>query len=901
MTVGLLSIVSPYAKSNGGYQLNTSTVSYFTGNNPFFNTWVSGDPIILSSSLNGTLNGAAAWNATGTGGASYFNTNTGELNNPCPADVTSIGRLIFTSPPGSSKIALSGNPWWYGQTINISWLGTSVPSITGSFSTLNFSSGNTATITLGNSLSAYNLVLSFSVPNVNDPPRAIVVSFASETKFGSTPFTQNYVNLIKQFATLRTMKWNGGGQNYQSDISQLADVNYNTLARNFSSTAMNAAWPGTVPTIGANGDFGPKGGLHPSIIVALANATGVNPWYCVPVAMSNSGMTAIATYFAANLNPNLVVTFEYGNEVGWNFAAAGPTAYVNAQVYPGTGTTGQPNLYSGYRAAQLWQIAHDTFGQRSRWRGTISGQQVNQTVAQTVIQGAQYYVANVAPGGTLLTDLFDDVITANYFGGNTSSVTITGASAVGATTTLTTSSNPVTPGFSTGKVVRLFFSVTTAGTLGALLNNVDVTLSATTSGSISFTNFGGNSGSGAVSTTGLTYSAGTNYLADGLLFDLMDTSLSNFNSTPATYPTKYSYFATQQWKAIITGAADNGYAGQAGTIATSAQQTNSLVAYSYGLTYRFYEGGLSDLTQTGDTNLIANSQFSDYADNYKFDTGVVGSIYTQAAIMAANDTSATSASFGQYPSQFQEIGGSPGPWTTLRSIPGDTGNPLWQAIVAQNALGPWVDPTLPATGTYASLLGTTGNYTTANSLTQTVPLTIGTVPANSLLVLTFESQNSTPPTAISIGALGSINVATPDAGSGTNLIYSFPLPTSAGNPTVTVTWGTGAAFSGRCVTAYLLTGLTSTGVGQTGTGTQVATVNVTKGAAVIASGKWSPTVGSITGGYPTSGGSGVGLLSPVSQTSGTNYGASALFNFPFSSQVMTIFAPSASLVVATYR
>lgn len=912
MTTGLLSFgTSAYVgASGGGWQVNTNTEAYYTGNSAFFNIWTIGSTMTLVSSLNGTLVGKNAWNAVGTasagGGTAYFNNSTGELNNPCPSDVTSIGRGIFTPPPNYPFLTIVGNPWWYGAVINVSWAGTSTPTLSAgsTHSTLNVTGAHSATITLGNSTGTFNLGVNFSVSNFSDPPHNIVMSYASETQFGTTPITTNFANLIKQFGWLRTMKWTGGGASFQSDISQFADANFNSLAQPFSYSG----WP-TVQSVGINSDYGPKAGLHPSVICTIANALGVNPWYNIPVATSNSCMTSIASYFAANLNPNLKVLFEYGNETAWAFGTE-PTTYVGAQVYPGTGTTGAFTQYTGYRAAQLWQIAHDTFGTggRSRWLGAISGQQVSATSAQNVITGAQYYLANSAPLGTLLTDLFDVVITSNYFGNGASSVTITGASAVGATTTLTTSSNPTSKGFTTGTVVRLFFSVTTAGTLGALLNNVDVTISGTTSTSISFTNFGGNSGSGTVSTTGLTYSAGTNYLADGLLFDIMDNSLTNFTNTPATYPTKYSHFATQMWKGIITNAAvDNGCTIQVGAQVpyTEDQQQNALLANSYGLGYRFYEGGLADISELFDTNVPGtNAQFLDYSNNYKFDPGVVGSPYTQAAIMAANNASATSATFSQYPSQFvgMGMGGTvSNPWSPLRSVPGDITNPLWSAITAQNALGPWVDPTLPATGSYSSLLGTTANYTVLSSLVQTVPLTIGTVASNSILVLALESQNNVTPASITVGALGSINVAAPDAVAANNWIYSFVLPTSAGNPTVTVTWGAGDAFSGRCVSAYLLQNLASTSVLTTATGSQIANVNATKGAAVIASANWSPVVGTITGGYVTVAGSGVGLISPVIQCSGTNYGASALFNFTFSSQIMPLYARSGGVVVATYR
>lgn len=903
--IGLLSIgTSAYVgPSGGGYQLNASQIAYFAGNSPFLNLWnAQGFTQIVASSSNGSLTNDAAWTTTGTGGAAYFNPATAELNNPCPADVTSITRIIFTPPPTYSILNIA-TPWWQGKVINVTWVGTSTPILTGaSGATLASTGANSATITLASNAS--NVSIQFPVSNASNPPRSIVAYFSQySTNIGNGEiWNPDWVNLVKQFGYLRFMKMTGGGQSYQSDISQLADANYTFWGAPFTSTSFTTGWgqtPPVVPTVGGFGNSGPKGGLHPSMIVNLCNAHGINPWFNVPVATTTTGMQAIAQYFQQNLNPNLHVVFEYGNETCFAFGT-GPTTYVQNSTYPGTGTSGNAALTTGYNSAILWNTVNNVFGKggRARWKGCASGQEANFAAMQSVITGAQYAIANVpALAGVQLTDLYDFGIVANYYGGGTSAADITAATAVGATTTLTTTQD-MRSAFPVSSVIRLFFSVTTAGTLGALLNNVDVTVSAVTSTSISFTNFGGNSGSGAVNTTGLTYSAGTNYLASGLLFDLMDNSLANFNSTPAVYPTKYAYFTAQMWKAIITGATDNGYIV---SNPLAGIQQNQLVANGYGLQLRFYEGSLSDLTNSQTTGTINNnSQYKDYANNYKFDAGVVSgplSAYNAAAGAAFNTALATQC-YSSFPSQFDSTEEPPLPWTPLRFFPGDETNPLWASIVAQNALGPWVDPTLPATGTYnqGAVSGQNNNVAT-----QTFTVNFGSNPANSLAVLCFGAQSGTPTGATNITLVGNSTVnipsATPDVVNGTTAIYSGVLPANMGSTVITVVWSNASFIVHNCCT-YLLTGLVSNTVQSTATGTQTATIAEVKGSAVVVAGGWAGAQNTITAG-PLGGPSLSQTLAQINAP--LLFSGSTVFVFPFSSNIMRIATTSGSLAVATYR
>ena len=261
----------------------------------------------------------------------------------------------------------------------------------------------------------------------------------------------------------------------------------------------------------------------------------------IPNVVSDNCMTPIAEVFASNLNPRLWVRFEYGNE-NWNSGGGSPP-YRWCQMdnyYPPGSTSFSGQGYSGYRAAQLWEIVANVFGPsgRSRWRGAIGGGLAQFSWGLGAVQGAQYWIANGSAYGAL-TDIADELLIANYFSGGPSDFggNITGVTP-GATTTITAANGYKTASFTgTGSgqyltvtgvtgtiksrqviigtgvpsgttivsqvsgttggagvyftsqattasgasltsspVVRLFFSNQGAGTVGNLLNNQDVTI-----------------------------------------------------------------------------------------------------------------------------------------------------------------------------------------------------------------------------------------------------------------------------------------------------------------------------------------------------------------------------------------------------------------------------------------
>ena len=694
-------------------------------------------------------------------------------------------------------------------------------------------------------------------------------------------------NLYVKFEYINE-NWNSGTTPYYFCTSNTYPPGGSTGGQYLQFAGYRAAqlWEAVYNVYGAGGRKRWKGVLGAQGVSPTTTSngiSGINQWITGSTASISSGTydsgTGLVTLTIANTLPNSIL----------------PTSSVTISGVTGTGSVASVN---GVQTAAV---------------GTGST-----TLTFTIATGLTLTISSstgMLTFGSLLANptvstLFDEVDIAIYFGASESTDTITGLTTAGATTVLACSNGVNTPTFTVGQVVRLSFSVTTAGTLGqttggpggnspggnSILNNQDVVLSARTSSTISFTNYGGLSGSGAIDTTGLTYSAGTNYALKGLFMDLMDTSNANFIATPGTYPTKYTYFAQQVCTSILTGTCANGYTTGNSFNLTSAGLPNDilghqLIANSYGLALGFYEGG-EQLT----TSATANAQWNDYTTNWRFDTSMGNTIPSpptngnNLASLYAAYYQACAAANSSYPAQY--VWEWNPPWTAVRFIPGDTTNAKAAAILAQNALGPWVDPTPPATWTggeclpYANVGGGTNsppNYLVAAPTTFTFTATLpATNPAGMKLVVALSGGDT-----ISSITINGTSLAAEATSGGSLQIWGATVGAnfSGGVPATVLLTYTGGG-STRCAWVYAFNGLISNTLVTSGSnagGVTTITFAETKGSAVIAAIK---TVGAIAS-FNFGGGT-AGVIPPVSQSYLPVFGAQALFDFNFTSPVMTI-------------
>jgi len=117
--------------------------------------------------------------------------------------------------------------------------------------------------------------------------------------YASQPFRDNYLDEIKDnFTTFRFMNW--GRTN--------GDEGQGTSNPTIAYTDIPAADWAT--------QTGPTG-VSVELMVELCNQANRNMWYCIPHQMSDAGVTAVATYIEANLEPNLRCFYELSNE-HWN-------------------------------------------------------------------------------------------------------------------------------------------------------------------------------------------------------------------------------------------------------------------------------------------------------------------------------------------------------------------------------------------------------------------------------------------------------------------------------------------------------------------------------------------------------------------------------------------------------
>lgn len=360
--------VVPSGFNGGGTQINRFVASYYNGMNRWLNIWNQGASVCIVSSLNGTVCGASAWNATGASGQPYFNSTTGELNIPVQTDVTAYGRGVFTSPdevnvtPG----ALYGPPggaagaqgkWWLGLVMNLEWTGTISTSGTKVSNSGTFGTGGTTgfgtvggcgtrcvTATYGTTDGPTNLALFFTIDASNraDPPR-LVKYYPSQfvTQARSADLATSLINpdWLTQWGAIGKIRWmqENGEVNISgiTDFSQLAEYTFNTFAANASFYAPQGQ---TYPP-GAILDYGPKGAVGPQTVCAVQNKVGAHAHYTIPWGANSTFSMQLAQAFDGCMNQGLETHYEYCNEI-WNFGAAFQCFYyLNRQAWPPLGAS----------------------------------------------------------------------------------------------------------------------------------------------------------------------------------------------------------------------------------------------------------------------------------------------------------------------------------------------------------------------------------------------------------------------------------------------------------------------------------------------------------------------------------------------------------------------------------
>jgi hypothetical protein len=159
-------------------------------------------------------------------------------------------------------------------------------------------------------------------------------------------------------------------------------------------------------------------GVPIEVMVALANQTGREPWFCLHHTWRPEDVRAFGALVGEALDPELRVWVELSNEV-WNlrFPQARLAAEQGGEANLGEGDRfrGQLRWYS-QRAVALFEAFEEGFSDRERTRRVLSGQAANPWVAEQMLAHRQAHrqvdVLAIAPyfGPAVRPDEVDDIL-----------------------------------------------------------------------------------------------------------------------------------------------------------------------------------------------------------------------------------------------------------------------------------------------------------------------------------------------------------------------------------------------------------------------------------------------------------------------------------------------------------
>ncbi len=331
-----------------------------------------------------------------------------ELIDPLPANTTKYEVLNFAValgltylPPITTAMKLT----WTG--------GAAVTSVT--------NGGNTGVVTTGSNSATFSYTTGGSAPqggtrtgnstiifnlSGTEPPRNIrLFKAALESNLNAGEiFDPTWLTNTSQWKILRLMEWMKANDNPAVDYTDLS-------SDNFAYFQCNAITKGR------------KVGLSVNTVIALAEQAQKPIWVNIPHQFTDAAITSLATALKAGTTQMVYV--EYSNE-DWN-ATFGQNAYTITQgaafatahgIWAANNATEKSRQWAGYQATNVMGLFKAVYGTNSgtRWTGVLGTQSSNSAVTTSKLVGVDYYLANVAPGGTATSDLFTHLAVTSYFG-----------------------------------------------------------------------------------------------------------------------------------------------------------------------------------------------------------------------------------------------------------------------------------------------------------------------------------------------------------------------------------------------------------------------------------------------------------------------------------------------------
>lgn len=198
------------------------------------------------------------------------------------------------------------------------------------------------------------ITLRIAKSDPGDPVRN-VRCFRPGTENLGHPFNPRFLAHLRPFGTIRYLNWVWANDSTQStwDLRPVPEQ------KSFA--------------------FERRRGVAVEYIVELSNLTKTNPWVTIPHLADDDYVRNFASYMKDYLDPNLMITIEYSNEV-WNGAPGfGQTQYAAQRGQDmGIATDKRPHAaWYAKRSAEIWTIFAEVFGGRERHVRVLSGFAVN--------------------------------------------------------------------------------------------------------------------------------------------------------------------------------------------------------------------------------------------------------------------------------------------------------------------------------------------------------------------------------------------------------------------------------------------------------------------------------------------------------------------------------------------
>jgi hypothetical protein len=189
----------------------------------------------------------------------------------------------------------------------------------------------------------------------------------SESTYFTQPFNPVFLQKLNGYKTLRFMEWmltNGSTQKNWADRPVQGDYTYM------------------------------RRGVPVEVLVALANATGITPWFNVPAQATDDYVLQLATLINQQLSASMKFYLEYSNET-WN-GSFSQRGWLQAQGQA-AGYSSDPTLagfyYNAARSSQIFAIATSALSSPARMIRVMAAQAANSWLSDQML-GFQNSFAN---------------------------------------------------------------------------------------------------------------------------------------------------------------------------------------------------------------------------------------------------------------------------------------------------------------------------------------------------------------------------------------------------------------------------------------------------------------------------------------------------------------------------